>query len=164
MPALSAWLDGGIAGSNTFVQVPGDAPRVSESKFVAGAADRPALRRLLNRYTQAFIAQVSQTAACNRAHKLEERCARWLLMTHDRINGENTFPLTHQFLAFMLGVRRSGVTIAAGTLQQAGLIKYTRGRITVTDRKGLEAASCECYRIVQAHFERLLGDGVTSAS
>ncbi len=164
MAGLSVYLDGGVAASKTFVQVPGDAKRIDADAFLAGTEERPELRRLLNRYTLAFITQVSQTAACNRAHKLEERCARWLLMTHDRIEGENTFPLTHQFLAFMLGVRRSGVTIAAGALQEAGLIKYTRGKITVTDRKGLEEASCECYGIVRSHFERLLGNGVMSAS
>jgi CRP-like cAMP-binding protein len=157
MAGLSVFLDGGAAPSMTLIQVPGEAKRVAADVFAQGVDDHPALRRLLHRYTQAFITQVAQTAACNRNHKLEERCARWLLMTHDRVDGSDTFPLTHQFLAYMLGVRRSGVTIAAGTLQKQGLIRYSRGRITITDRKGLEGASCECYGVVRAHFDRLLG-------
>jgi CRP-like cAMP-binding protein len=154
---LSVFLDGGGIPSKTFIQVPGVAKRIAADIFSKGVDDRPDFRRMLHRYTQAFITQVSQTAACNRHHMLEERCARWLLMTHDRVDGADTFPLTHQFLAYMLGVRRSGVTIAASTLQKAGYIRYSRGRITVTDRKGLEKATCECYEIVRAHFDRLLG-------
>jgi CRP-like cAMP-binding protein len=157
MAGLSVFLDGGGLPSKTFIQVPGAAKRVPADIFAEGADDRPDLRRMLHRYTQAFITQVSQTAACNRSHQLHERCARWLLMTHDRVGGTDTFPLTHQFLAYMLGVRRSGVTIAASTLQSAGFIRYARGRITITDRHGLENASCECYGIVRAHFDRLLG-------
>jgi CRP-like cAMP-binding protein len=106
--------------------------------------------------TEAFLTQVSQTAACNAAHLVEQRCARWLLMTHDRVEGDD-FPLTHEFLAFMLSVRRAGVTLAMRALQDAGLVRYTRGHVTVVDRAGLERASCECYRVVSAHFARLLG-------
>ncbi|MEO8194240.1 MAG: Crp/Fnr family transcriptional regulator [Gemmatimonadales bacterium] len=157
MAGLAVFLDGGIAASRTFIQVPGDAKRVPADVFAAGIDSRPHLRRILNRYTQAFITLVSQTAACNSAHQLEERCARWLLMTHDRVDGADTFPLTHEFLSFMLGVRRAGVTVAAGMLQKAGFITYKRGKITVLDRAGLESASCECYGIVKSHFDRLLG-------
>jgi CRP-like cAMP-binding protein len=153
---LSVFLDGGADASRTIIQVQGEAKRIPAEVFTQIADESPALRRILHRYTQAFITQVAQTAACNRNHKLEERCARWLLMTHDRVDGSDTFALTHQFLAYMLGVRRSGVTIAAGTLQKAGLIRYTRGQITITDRKGLEEASCECYAVVREHFDRLL--------
>jgi CRP-like cAMP-binding protein len=156
MAGLSVFLDAGAAPSRTFVQVPGEAKRMRAARFVELADANPALRKILNRYTQAFLTQVSQTAACNRMHLVEERCARWLLMTHDRVEGADTFPLTHQFLAFMLGARRSGVTVAAGTLQKAGLIEYRRGKITVLDRAGLEKASCDCYGIVRAHFDRLL--------
>jgi CRP-like cAMP-binding protein len=153
---LSVFLDGGEEASRTFMQVPGAGKRMPAEIFRDHAEARPALRRILKRYTQAFLIQVAQTAACNRAHLLEERCARWLLMTHDRMEETDSFPLTHQFLAYMLGVRRSGVTIAAGALQEAGLIRYTRGRITITDRERLEEASCECYEIVRRHFDRLL--------
>jgi CRP-like cAMP-binding protein len=107
------------------------------------------------RYTQAFLTQVVQTAACNGAHLVEQRCARWLLMTHDRVDGDE-FPLTHEFMAFMLGVRREGVTLAMGGLQDAGLVRYVHGRVTMSDREGLERASCECYAVVRAQYERLL--------
>jgi CRP-like cAMP-binding protein len=115
-----------------------------------------ALFPLMLRYAQALQEQTAQSVACNRHHAIEERCARWLLMTHDRV-GADQFPLTQEFLAFMLGVRRASVTVAAGMLQQAGLIRYSRGRIAVLDRAGLEAASCECYRVVQQRYEQLLG-------
>jgi CRP-like cAMP-binding protein len=154
---LSAFLDAGESPSKTFVQIAGEGKRIDARIFVEGVDERRQMRRMLNRYTQAFLAQVSQTAACNRMHDIQERCARWLLMTHDRIGGVDSFTLTHEFLSFMLGVRRAGVTVAAGTLQKAGLIRYVRGRVTVLDRAGLEAASCDCYGIVKGHFDRLLG-------
>jgi CRP-like cAMP-binding protein len=154
---LGVFLDAGAIPSRTFVQVEGEAKLIAADTFANGADERPGLRRILHRYTQAFLTQVAQTAACNRSHDLQERCARWLLMTHDRVDGQATFALTHEFLSFMLGVRRAGVTVAAGTLQKAGLIRYSRGKITVVDRAGLEAASCECYGIVRAQFDRLLG-------
>jgi CRP-like cAMP-binding protein len=96
-----------------------------------------------------------QSAACNRLHTVEERCCRWLLMTHDRV-GADRFPLTQQFLSYMLGVRRPSVTVVAGTLQKAGLIEYSRGVITIASRKGLESATCECYGAVKDQFERLI--------
>jgi CRP-like cAMP-binding protein len=114
------------------------------------------LQTLLLRYTQALHIQVSQTAACNRLHSLDERLARWLLMTHDRVQSDR-MELTQEFLSTMLGVERSGVTIAAITLQEADLIKYSRGKITVLDRTELERASCECYSRVKSIFEELLG-------
>ena len=113
------------------------------------------LQTLLLRYTQALHVQVSQTAACNRLHSLDERLARWLLMTHDRLKSDR-LELTQEFLATMLGSERSGVTLAAITLQEEGLIKYSRGRITVLDRAGLEGASCECYERVNTIFGELL--------
>ena len=94
-------------------------------------------------------------AACNRLHPMEERCARWLLQTHDRVRSDDV-PMTHEFLSQMVEVRRATVTVAAGMLQQAGLIRYSRGVVTVLDRPGLEAASCECYRLIQTRFDRLL--------
>jgi CRP-like cAMP-binding protein len=106
------------------------------------------------------MTQVAQTAACNRLHPIEARCARWLCMTHDRVGGGPgdgvAFPLKQEFLAMMLGVRRAGVTVAAGALQNAGLIRYRRGGIRVLDRAGLEAASCECYALVRREFDQLL--------
>ena len=110
---------------------------------------------LVQRYTQTMINQISQSIVCNRRHSVEKRMCRWLLMSHDRMAGDE-FPLTHEFLAQMLGVRRPTVTAVAATLHKARLITYHRGRITVLDRKGLEAMSCECYSVVKGHFDRLL--------
>ncbi len=110
---------------------------------------------VLHRYTQALFTQIAQSAGCNRLHSIEQRCARWLLMTQDRV-GADRFPLTQEFLGQMLGVRRATVTEAAGTLQKAGLITYSRGTIIVLDRQGLEAAACECYQIVRDDYDRLL--------
>lgn len=145
-----------IAPQRTLVQIPGQAWRMTVADLRQAAEREPALRHLLLRYAQAITIQVGQTAACNASHALPERLARWLLMSHDRVDGDE-LPLTQEFLGLMLGVRRSGVTVAAGTLQQAGLIRYSRGRITVLDRAGLESTSCECYRLVRDHFDRLLG-------
>jgi len=111
---------------------------------------------LLLRYTQALITQISQTAVCNRLHAVEQRLCRWLLLTHDRVRSAELL-LTQEFIANMLGGRRESVTKAAGRLQKAGLIRYVRGYITILDRKGLEAASCECYQVVKTEFDRLLG-------
>ena len=159
---LGAYLDAGANPSDCFVQVSGRGYRVTAEDFCAGAEGRPGMRRVVNRYTQAFLTQVAQTASCNRAHDLAERCARWLLMTHDRVHRDH-FLLTHEFLGMMLGVRRAGVTVAAGMLQRAGVIRYSRGKITVVDRAALEAASCECYSVVRAHFDRLLGGNTPAA-
>ena len=155
MAGIAVYLDSGMTPNRTLVQVAGAMGRLPADSFKALTERSPAVRNLLNRYTLAFLAQVSQTAACNRAHTIDERCARWLLMTHDRVHGD-AFSLTHEFLAFMLGVRRAGVTIAAGILQKAGLISYKRGHIKILDRKGLEEAACDCYAIVSAEFDKLL--------
>jgi CRP-like cAMP-binding protein len=148
----------GVESTSTqaIAQVPGDAARlpvVIFREFLARDAD---LAMLVHRYAQALLEQTSQSVACNRRHAMEERCARWLLMTHDRV-GADDFSLTHDFLAFMLGVRRASVTVAAGMLQQAGLIRYARGKVTIVDRARLEEASCECYRSVRQRFDQLLG-------
>jgi CRP-like cAMP-binding protein len=108
------------------------------------------------RYTQATLTQISQSSVCNRAHSIDERCARWLLMTHDRVDGDR-FELTQEFLAEMLGVRRPSVSTAASILQQAGFIRYSRGRVEVVDRAGLESAACECYGVIRREYERLIG-------
>jgi CRP-like cAMP-binding protein len=114
------------------------------------------LEGVLGRYAQAFLTQVAQSATCNARHTVAQRCSRWLLLTHDRVDGD-AFDLKHEFLAQMLGVRRAGVTEAAGALQKAGLIRYGPGRLTILDRAGLEAAACECYGLVRREYERLLG-------
>ncbi|HEX8851043.1 MAG TPA: Crp/Fnr family transcriptional regulator [Gemmatimonadaceae bacterium] len=152
---LSVFLMAESTTATAVAQIPGMAWRIPVDAFLRLAAPTNALHRLLLRYTQAFLTQVAQTAACNAAHLVEQRCARWLLMTHDRVDGD-VMPLTHEFLAFMLGVRRSGVTIAMRSLQDAKLIDYTRGRVMIVDRAGLEGASCECYRVVRAQFDQLL--------
>ena len=155
MVGIASFLEADPGQNETVVQIPGTARRAPASAVADGAHGHPTLRRLLNRYTQTYLTQVAQTAACNRLHGIEERCARWLLMTHDRVGRAETFPLTQEYLAIMLGVRRAGVTLAAGSLRDAGLIRYSRGAVHVIDREGLEAASCECYGIVRRHFDRL---------
>ena len=155
---ISVFLGGDVLPDRVISQVPGQAQRMGAQEFSAVAESLPGLRHLLLRYTHAYLAQVAQTAACNAAHSVEQRCARWLLMTHDRVGGKQ-FQLTQEFLSFMLAVRRPGVTVAAGVLQRRGLLRYSRGKIDVLDRAGLEAASCECYSDVRSHFDRLLGPG-----
>lgn len=140
-----------------FCQVPGQALRMPASLLREAAAGDSPLCRLLDRYALAMLTQVGQSAVCNRIHSIDARCARWLLLCHDRM-GADEFLLTHAFLGEMLGVRRAGVTEAAGRLQQAGLIRYRRGRITIADRPGLEGAACECYRVIRDEYDRLLGD------
>ena len=137
-------------------QVPGEALRLETKVFQEEIKRGGALYGLVQRFTQAMINQISQSTVCNHRHSVEKRMCRWLLMSHDRV-GTDEFPLTHEFLAQMLGVRRPTVTAAAGILQKAGLISYHRGWVTVLDRKGLEAASCECYEVVAKELDRLLG-------
>jgi len=146
---------------DAFVQVPGAAARVPLAHVRAVAVAGSALFDVLYRYVQALIGQIAQNAACNRAHPIEQRCARWLLMTHDRA-ADDEFPLTQEFIAQMLGVRRAGVSAAASILQRAGFIKYSRGRITVLDREGLESAACECYGVIRDDFDALLPPGGTA--
>lgn len=125
---------------------------VLKAEFNAGGA----IQTLLLHYVQAVYSELAQTAACNRLHTLEERLARWLLTVSERLESED-FPLTQEFIAQMLGVRRSGVTVAASTLSRAGMISYHRGHINILNREDLEATSCECYRVIQNEFARLLG-------
>jgi CRP-like cAMP-binding protein len=155
MVGLSVFLADDTSSVQAIAQVPGEARCMDVDVFTQIARAPGALHRLLLRYTQAFLTQVAQTAVCNAAHLVEQRCARWLLMTHDRVERDE-FPLTHEFLAFMLGVRRAGVTVTMRALQDAGVIRYTRGHVAIVDRAGLERVSCPCYRLVRAHFERLL--------
>ena len=138
------------------VQGTGTALRMTESKFMRYFSDTPAMFRILDRYLYVLMAQLTRSSACTRFHEIEPRLARWLLMTHDRSHADH-FHLTHEFLADMLGVRRSGVSIAASALQLRKLIRYSRGEISILNRKGLEAASCECYDAMEEDYANVLG-------
>lgn len=138
------------------VQVSGKAMRMNAEDFKHQVSSGTVLFSLLQRYTQALFNQIAQSAACNRLHTIEERFCRWILMTQDRVNAEEFF-LTQEFLGYMLGVGRPSVSLVAATLQKAGLIHYRRGKMKIVDREGLEATSCECYRIIKEEFERLIG-------
>jgi CRP-like cAMP-binding protein len=142
------------SAQRAIVQLPGSALRMKTRVFRQAMKYEP-LRTVLLRYTLATLSAVGQSAACNRLHVLERRCARWLLGAHDRADSD-TFPITHELLAMMLGVRRTGVTIAALSLRSAGLITYNHGTMAVIDRAGLEAASCECYRVIQNEYDRIV--------
>jgi CRP-like cAMP-binding protein len=139
------------------VQLAGDGLRMRADVLKKEFEKSGQLQDLLLRYTQAFITQIAQGAACNRAHDVEGRLAKWLLMCQDR-SQTNDLQLTHEVIGTMLGARRAGITVAAGVLKQKGLIEYSRGHITIMDREGLEALSCACYPIVRKEFARLLGD------
>jgi CRP-like cAMP-binding protein len=148
----------GLEGDATraVCQVPGDAWRLRAGAFRKALAHGGHLPVLLGRYTQALLAMAMQSVVCNRVHPVEERAARWLLLVHDRVEGDRLL-LTHEFIAQMLGVRRASVTVVMGQLQGAGLLTYHRGTVTIRDREGLEAAACECYGKLAAQFDRLLG-------
>jgi CRP-like cAMP-binding protein len=139
------------------VQVPGEALRIAADPLKEEFNRNAEVRAVMLKYTQAFVAQISQNVACNRIHSLDERCARWLLEVRERIESDD-LPLTHEFIAEMLGARRAGVTEAAGRLREMGLIDYTRGHIHVTDAQGLGATSCECYMVLKEEYDRLLGE------
>jgi CRP-like cAMP-binding protein len=145
------------APTSVYVQVPGSGLRMKASLFERELAQSDAMRAVMHRYTHAFFNQVAQSAACNQFHSLQQRCCRWLLMTHDRMRSDE-FLLTQEFLAMMLGVQRTGVSVAAGALQRAGLIRYRRGVVTMIDRRGLRRSSCECYGVSKREFDRLLDD------
>jgi CRP-like cAMP-binding protein len=153
----SLFVGGDIALADAFVQVPGERPAVSMSAtaFHEELDRRGPFYDLVSRYSQAFQALIMQSTACNVLHSVEERCARWLLMTHDRVTGDD-IRLTHEFLGMMLGARRPTVSLVLGTLAKAGLIQNANRKIVIVNRKGLEEASCECYEMVREHFERLL--------
>jgi len=144
-------------------QVPGRARRIKAQAFKELFKDHHTLRTSLQRYMLTVFNVAAQSVACNRLHPLAERCARWLLMTHDRV-GRDDFSLTHEFLAIMLGVRRPGVSIAAAMLQSAGFIAYARGHVTILNRPGLESASCECYRVMAQEYERIMQMPIMASS
>jgi CRP-like cAMP-binding protein len=153
MAGMPFILGMGISGVRALVQGGGSAWRMTSSRFRIEFNRIPRLQQALYRYTYALMAQISQTAACNRFHEAEARLARWLLMTRDRV-GSDEFPLTQEFLAHMLGVRREGVTEAASALKQRKLISYNRGKIRILDVRGLRESSCSCYQIVKTVYER----------
>lgn len=156
MLGVAAVLGINIAPLQALVQGSGSCWRMSVGNFRREIEASRALRRELHRYIYVLMVQLSQSAACLSFHVLDARLARWLLMTHDRAPSDE-FYLTHEFLAQMLGVRRVGVTTAAGLLQRRGLLSYNRGTITILDRTGLEAASCSCYQASRNAYERMLG-------
>lgn len=159
MVGLSAFWGSPKALWRVLSQIAGEALRAPVAAFNDHVRRDGTLNRLLRQYTVAFIATLAQTAACNRLHSLEQRMCRWLLTTSDRLDSDE-FPLTQDFLGQMLGVRRPSVSLAGAALQEAGLIKYSRGRIAIVNRPGLEAASCECYAIVRRHHEEALDQNV----
>ncbi len=156
LSGLPVFLGSPVSPHDGLCQIAGSAVRLTTADLRAFLAADGSLHDLLHRYTQALMVQLSQTVACNRLHTTEQRCARWLMQTRDRV-GADEFELTQQFLAQMLGVRRGTVSLTAGVLQQAGVIRYSRGRITVADVGALHDAACECYDVVQAEFARLSG-------
>jgi CRP-like cAMP-binding protein len=149
-------LDSDHAPTGVNMQVPGHALRLPARPFMSALERSRSLQRVLRRFVFAHYNQTCQLVACNRFHDVEQRCARWLLMAHDRVPNDD-FLLTHEVLSMMLGVRRSSVTIAAGRLSETGLIEYRRGHVIVTDREGLEKRSCECYWSIRNEYERLMG-------
>jgi CRP-like cAMP-binding protein len=146
------------APTSVYVQVPGAGWRMKAALFTKELARSASMQAVMLLYAHAFFNQVAQSAACNQFHSLEQRCCRWLLMTHDRMQSDE-FLLTQEFLAMMLGVQRTGVSAAAGALQRAGLIRYRRGTVTILDRRELQRRSCECYGLSAREFDRLLGVG-----
>jgi CRP-like cAMP-binding protein len=152
---FSSASETGQSFGRCIVQIPGTASRMPMARLREVFDTNPAVHTLLLRVTEALLARTFQTVACNAVHSVEARCCRWILTTRDRIDSD-TLPLTHEFLAEMLGVQRSTVSLVAHSLQAAGLITQGRGVITITDRAGLEAVTCECYGTIRRNFERLL--------
>jgi CRP-like cAMP-binding protein len=145
---------GGLA-VRAISQLAGHSLRLDAAAFLTLFERSSVFQALVDKYTQALFGQISQAAACNRLHSSEERLSRWLLMSHDRV-GSDQFMITQEFLGQMLGARRSTVSVSAGILQRAGLIRYARGRVTIVDRAGLEAVSCECYSVIRSELERVI--------
>jgi len=154
---ISLFMGGNTTPSRAIVQTAGHGYRLKTKLLMEEFNRGGVMQHLLLRYTQALITQISQTAVCNRHHSVEQQLCRWLLLTLDRLPS-NDLTMTQELIASMLGVRREGITVAAGHLQQAGCIRYRRGHITVLDRSGLESRVCECYAVVKDEYDRLLRD------
>ncbi len=155
--AIPLLLGASTSANECYCQVPGRAVVISTNHFqLLLNVGNVQFRAVLNTFLQAYVNMLGQLAACNGRHSIYERCARWLLLTHDRVNS-NTISLTHEYLSMMLGARRSGVTAAAAILQFEGYISYSHGRIEILDRRGLEGAACECYVVAREQFGPLLG-------
>lgn len=154
---MSAYLGSQISSARFLVQVPGAALRLTPQRLRGIAEHSKSIPCLLNHYADYLIAVSAQSSACNRLHSVVQRCARWLLRVHDLIDGDE-FPLTQESLAQMLGVRRASVSIAAGELQDAGLIKYAYGRVKIKDKPGLEAQSCECVAVIRRRYQTMVLD------
>ena len=153
---IALFMGGGTMPNRAVVQSAGTAVRIKAKVLQDEFARGGKFQYMLLRYTQALITQISQTAVCNRLHSVEQQLCRWLLLSHDRVQGDELI-MTQELMADMLGVRREGVTVAAGRLQDAGAISYVRGHIKILDRQKLEETVCECYRVVRDEFDRLLG-------
>ena len=151
---FAALLGADASPHQVIVQIPGAAVRISARAMQPFVQENPQLRDLLLRYVQAMLVQISQTALCNRVHSVEERLARWALVNQDRTDSRQ-LPLTHEFLARMLGVNRSTVSLTAATLQRAGVVRYTRGKFTILNRERLEDVACDCYRTVKEQYKKL---------
>jgi len=156
---ISIFMGGNTTPNLATVQTAGCGYRLKERLMMEEFNRAGPMMRLMLRYTQALMTQISQTAVCNRHHSIEQQLCRWLLLNLDRLPSQE-LTITQELIAGMLGVRREGITEAAGNFQRAGLISYRRGHITVLDRSGLESHVCECYQIVKKEFHRLLGDAV----
>ena len=152
---LPAALGGAISDQLIIVQAPGPALRMGAAECAIAFEQNAAVRRIILRFTEAFISLAAQTAACNRIHLTQQRFARWLLMAHARLESD-VIPMTHEFMSMLLGVRRTGITEAAGKLQRSGSIRYHQGQVTILDRDALGATACECYGADQRRLLRLL--------
>jgi CRP-like cAMP-binding protein len=157
MTGLSLVLGSPTMTNDAMVQVSGHGSKIDAGEFQIAVDRSKTLKQIMLRYVLSVVTQISQNAACNQLHGVNARCARWLLTAHDRVPGDR-FVLTQEYLAMMLGVTRSSVSAAASALQNAGLIQYSRGVITILDRKGLETVACDCYRIIEDEFVRLRGE------
>jgi len=157
---IALFMGGSTTPNRAVVQSAGKAYRLPSKSLQSAFGLGGTFQNLLLRYTQYLMTQISQTAVCNRLHSVEQQLCRWLLINHDLLHS-NKLVMTHELIANMLGVRREGVSIAAGHLQQKGLIKYSRGTITMLDRAALESAVCECYQVVKDEYDRILGTYVS---